>query len=177
MSSAKELKILEAAHEAFLRHGFKRITMQEIADAAGISRPALYLVYRSKEEVFSDVIRQNMEKNCLAIARELEEIEGTGAQLRRAFQLWATRSFELIQDSPEARELMDSGHDFARDAYEGGYRQFEAILAGLLPKDQELAPDDLARILSSAVRGFKQVATDASELEGMIDQLLRACRL
>jgi len=177
MDSEKEVKILEAAHLAFLRHGFKRITMQEIADAAGISRPALYLVYRSKEEVFSGVIRRNMERSCLAIETDLKTVEGSQAKIRRALHLWAVQSFELIQSSPEARELMDSGHEFARESFEEGYRRFEAILGELLPSDRELPPGPMARVITSAVRGFKQVASNAQGLERMISQLLTLSRL
>jgi len=49
--------IVEAATGVFLRYGFSRTTMGDIAGAAGISRPALYLVFPSKDDVFAAVVR------------------------------------------------------------------------------------------------------------------------
>jgi len=49
MDIAKREKVLEAALGVFLRYGYKRVTMNDIAEAARISRPALYLVFDSKD--------------------------------------------------------------------------------------------------------------------------------
>jgi AcrR family transcriptional regulator len=45
MSDDKRTRILAAARSVFLRYGFKRVNMNDIADAAGVSRPALYLLF------------------------------------------------------------------------------------------------------------------------------------
>jgi len=55
MDVAKRDKVLTAARDVFIRYGYKRVTMNDIAEAAGISRPALYLVFESKEEIFKSV--------------------------------------------------------------------------------------------------------------------------
>jgi len=55
MDIAKRNKVLAAALDVFLRYGYKRVTMNDIAEAAGISRPALYLVFESKEEIYKSV--------------------------------------------------------------------------------------------------------------------------
>ena len=51
-------RIVDAAKAVFLKYGYTRVTMSDLADAAGMSRPALYLVFAKKEEVFRGVIRQ-----------------------------------------------------------------------------------------------------------------------
>ena len=55
MSESKKSKILTAARAVFLRYGYKRISMNDIAEAAGVSRPALYLLFKNKEEIFIGV--------------------------------------------------------------------------------------------------------------------------
>ena len=40
MDVAKRDKVLTAALDIFLRYGYKRVTMNDIAEAASISRPA-----------------------------------------------------------------------------------------------------------------------------------------
>ena len=52
MSDEKKSRILNAGKGLFLRCDYKRVNMNDIAEAAGISRPALYLVFKNKEEIF-----------------------------------------------------------------------------------------------------------------------------
>ena len=58
MQVDKKTKILTAALSVFLRYGYRRVNMNDIAEAAGISRPALYILFRNKEEIFAGVILQ-----------------------------------------------------------------------------------------------------------------------
>jgi AcrR family transcriptional regulator len=47
--------LLAAAFESFARYGFARTTMNDIATAAGMSRPAVYLRVRNKDELLRAV--------------------------------------------------------------------------------------------------------------------------
>ncbi len=49
---AKREAVYEAAATVFAQYGFRRTTMNDIAQAAGISRPALYLMFANKENLF-----------------------------------------------------------------------------------------------------------------------------
>ena len=51
-AKAKKNIVFEAAHEVFAQYGYKRTTMNDIAQAADISRPALYLIFDNKENLF-----------------------------------------------------------------------------------------------------------------------------
>ncbi|MFG1785339.1 TetR/AcrR family transcriptional regulator [Rhodococcus oryzae] len=48
----KTERILDASLAVFCQYGFGKTTMQDIARAAGISRAALYLHFKSKEDLF-----------------------------------------------------------------------------------------------------------------------------
>ena len=50
--SARETLVLEAAFKTFTRYGFTRTTMDDIATEAGLSRPALYLHFRNKKDIY-----------------------------------------------------------------------------------------------------------------------------
>ncbi|MFD0478697.1 TetR/AcrR family transcriptional regulator [Nonomuraea thailandensis] len=54
-STEKQQQILDAALQVFGRYGFRRTSMELIAQAAGVSRPALYKHYAGKEEIFRAV--------------------------------------------------------------------------------------------------------------------------
>ena len=59
MSEEKKGKILNAGKRLFLRYGYKRVSMSDIAEAAGISRPVQYLVFKNKGRDFSRVLTSN----------------------------------------------------------------------------------------------------------------------
>jgi AcrR family transcriptional regulator len=54
--------VLEAALPLFARDGYEAVSMQTIADAAGVSKPVLYSCYASKEELFEELMRREERK-------------------------------------------------------------------------------------------------------------------
>ena len=52
----RRTRILEGARCAFLRFGFKRTSLADIAETAGVSRTALYHYFSSKEDVLRAVV-------------------------------------------------------------------------------------------------------------------------
>ena len=58
--SARRAHIVAAATSVFLRYGFGRTTMADIAQASGRSRPTLYLTFPDKESVFRAMIEAKM---------------------------------------------------------------------------------------------------------------------
>jgi TetR/AcrR family transcriptional regulator len=56
MSSDKtKEKIIQAAHDVFIRKGMDGARMQEIADEAGINKALLHYYFHSKEQLFNEV--------------------------------------------------------------------------------------------------------------------------
>jgi AcrR family transcriptional regulator len=179
MSEVKKNKILTAARSVFLRYGFRRVTMNDIAEAAGVSRPALYLLFKSKEEIFIGVYLQFVDETLAEIERTMATATTSQKKMEFAFEIWAVRPFGVMMNSPEAKELMECSLGFAQDALSQGYRKFESmivpVLATLTKKPSakaSLAPERIAHVLASAVRGFKQTATTPTELRRLIKELL-----
>ena len=56
VSEAKRASILKAARESFLKNGFSRAAMADIAKIADVSTATLYKHFSSKEELFAAVI-------------------------------------------------------------------------------------------------------------------------
>jgi AcrR family transcriptional regulator len=179
MRDIKKSKVVDAAQAVFLRYGYRRVTMGDLATAAGISRPGLYLLFCNKEQVFEAVLRAFTAKALDEVRAGLTSQTTAEAQLRYAFEVWAVRPFGLLTTSPDAKELIDCGFEFARDAIDQSTQAFEAeleaVLAPLCTKESSpaLAPKQIARILTRAVQGFKQTATSAEDLQAMIDGLLK----
>jgi AcrR family transcriptional regulator len=179
MEATKRNKVLTAARDVFLRYGYKRVTMNDIAEAAGISRPALYLVFESKEEIFKSVYEHFVRETLLEIESKISPLKTPEEKLRAAFELWTVRPFEIMRTSSEAAELLESTFGFAQDSVSQGYRSFEKILLPVLkslPEFQsaktKVSAEKTAHILSGAVRGFKITAKDAPEIRSLIRDLL-----
>jgi AcrR family transcriptional regulator len=49
-------RIQEVARELFLQHGVQRTSLQDIADKLGISKPALYYHFTSREELVRSIL-------------------------------------------------------------------------------------------------------------------------
>ncbi|MBC7651365.1 MAG: TetR/AcrR family transcriptional regulator [Deinococcales bacterium] len=56
-------RILEKAHELFMRYGIRSITMDEIAGHLGISKKTIYQSYADKDELVSAVFYRIMNEN------------------------------------------------------------------------------------------------------------------
>lgn len=51
-------RILDAAAELLLRHGYRRITIEDVAQHAGIAKGAIYLHWKSREGLFEGVLQR-----------------------------------------------------------------------------------------------------------------------
>lgn len=51
-------RILRAANELFAQQGFSRVSMRAVATAAGVTKPALYYHFKSKESLFEECLAE-----------------------------------------------------------------------------------------------------------------------
>jgi len=51
-------RILRTARGLYGRHGFARVSMREVAAAAGVTKPALYYHFRDKESLFEECLEE-----------------------------------------------------------------------------------------------------------------------
>jgi len=180
MSDDKKSRILAAARSVFLRYGFKRVNMNDIADAAGLSRPALYVLFKNKEEIFIAAYLRWVDETIAQVEAAMAQTELPKDKLARAFEIWAVGPFELTMASREAEELVDCNLAFAQASRSQGYAIFEATIAPVvaslsetLAEASRIAPSRIAHVLVSAVRGFKQTAATPDDMRQLIDELLQ----
>jgi AcrR family transcriptional regulator len=178
MMQNKEEQVLSAARSVFMRYGFKRATMSDLAEAAQMSRPALYLIFSSKEEVFRALVTRIFTELLREAREEVSKKEGVADQLTCAFEVWCVGPFEMIQVSPDARDILESGYEFATEITVRAFADFETIVSGILRPlvSSQAAPplsaEQLAHILTTAVQGFKESASSAVQLRQLIKGLI-----
>ena len=81
---ARRRRVVETATGIFLRYGYARTTMADIAQAAGLSRPTLYLTFPDKEGVFQAVIETMVAAKLATIRNGLSGQPSLDAKLRFA---------------------------------------------------------------------------------------------
>lgn len=113
----KREQILEAALEVFSLHGFRGSTIDQIAEAAGMSKPNLLYYFRSKEAIHATLIQRLLD-TWLAPLREIDEngepLSEIGSYIRRKLEM--TRDFpresrlfanEILQGAPRIKPMLE----------------------------------------------------------------------
>ncbi len=60
--SGMQNTIIEKAKTLFIEHGYHGLSMREIAEEVGVSKPALYYHFKDKEELFCAVLNNGIEE-------------------------------------------------------------------------------------------------------------------
>ncbi len=112
----KRQRILASALDVFSTHGFRGSTIDQIADAAGMSKPNLLYYFSSKEDIHRTLIEWQMEK-WLSPLKALNEngdpLKEVCGYIRRKLEM--ARDFpkesrlfanEILQGAPRIREML-----------------------------------------------------------------------
>jgi AcrR family transcriptional regulator len=177
-SDERRRAVLDAAERVFLRFGFRRTTMGDIAKEAGLSRPALYLVLPSKEEIFEAVFARVCEAELEEMRARVAAAPSAGEKLMGALEIWCVRNYELTHGSPGAADLYESSREVAAAVSVKANAAFEALVAEIvepLVRKQSrlgLSALEVARVVSGAIVGLKGAAKNAKQLRTSVRHLL-----
>ncbi|MBM7094752.1 TetR/AcrR family transcriptional regulator [Bacillus sp. H-16] len=58
--SQTQNRIVSTAHVLFMEHGYRSVSTRRIADACGLTQPALYHHFSSKEAIYLEVLRSEL---------------------------------------------------------------------------------------------------------------------
>ncbi len=175
--NSKADQIVAAAGDVFMRYGFRRVTMADLAAAAQMSRPALYLVFPSKEQIFIEVVSRLSTENLRQIREGIKRLKTVDKQLELAFEIWCVRPYEMIRASPDAADLYDSIKEFAADVICKVADDFESLVAEILEplvrkqKAIKLSPKQIARMMRTSSKGFGMTAKDSADLRKLISDM------
>lgn len=167
--------IMRAAYEVFAQYGFKRTSMDDIAKAAGVSRPALYQIFANKREIFRGIITAHISHVCTELetllARSDLELD---ALLREILSTALIEPHRLLEDMPHGEELLGTSKDIAGDLFEEWEaRKEEACRYGLEKHLGNTArAKTLARVIGLAITGMKAREMTAGEMEREVDAVV-----
>lgn len=153
--AAERGEILEAATNLFFDNGYDRTTMDEIATAAGLAKPRVYLHFVSKSEIFSSLCLRSADASVTTIASPedfADPIDRLFESCRRIalVSLLGYKTNALFFREPQALDQA------ARDRMRRLGRRYAEALAGVLADCRAggaLAHDD-PRLASRAIGGI-----------------------
>ncbi|OZB18295.1 MAG: hypothetical protein B7X55_05140 [Rhodobacterales bacterium 34-62-10] len=134
----RRMAILKAAFEAFSLYGFRRTSMEDIARAAGMSRAALYLHYRNKEDIFRSLTQFYYDDAVAQVTAVLAQDLPCEQALAQAFKAQAGQIFDALLASPHGDELLDTKYAHGADIAQAGEARLVAVYAAWL-QDQARA--------------------------------------
>lgn len=129
----KQKAILGAAFDAFSQYGFRRTSMEDIARGAGMSRAALYLHYRNKEDIFRSLSSVYYDDVIERVGAVLSDGGAPKDVLLRAFgEQTGGEAMRAFLESPHGQELVDTKHAVAADINQAGEARLAAVYAAWL---------------------------------------------
>lgn len=166
-TDSKRDRAVTAAADIFMRYGFARTTMGDIAAAAEMSRPALYLLFPGKEEVFEAAVLHLNVHRIAEIRGSLTKATSLAERLFITLDLWLVRVYELQLTIPDARDMDDLSFPVVRMVYADLQALVAELIAEAGARHTTATPLELARNLVFAVRGLGATATSVEDMAAM----------
>jgi len=172
-------RILDAAFAKFSAYGFARTSMADIAEGAGMSRPALYQYYANKEDIFGATFERVL---TTAATRAIAKLDGPGdlaAQLDGFLQRWFGDLVEQLHGTQHGDELMQAKAAHARPVAEAVDARLRKALTDRIARELS-APRtrtdvvDLVDLTMLAGLGCKQDAPPVARFRRRLTALARA---
>lgn len=116
-------EILQAAEKMFLKYGFRKCTMHDIAKECGIQKSALYYYFENRDQIFLTMIENRFAKMEEEVGSAIESADSTKAKLKAFMK----KKWQILH---EYKPFMD--------LFEKKYIRFEDVID---EKDKMLAFD------------------------------------
>ena len=165
--------------DVFAEHGFRRTSMALIADAAGLSRPALYQYFDNREDVFRAVIEAVHGDAADAAAAALDEDGDLATRLAGYLHRGIGDGYGQLASMTHAAEILEATHEFAADLAQAARERRRARLVVALRETGASEPvvTSARRLLDLCPMGLKHDAPSAEEFADRLDDLARSVAL
>jgi len=165
--AARRQRILDAAGQVFLRHGFRGATMEAIAEAASLSKVTLYSYFRDKDAVFDAVVARMFAEIRAAFLTALAASGSLRSRVAGALLAKHGMVFDTVGSSPFAAELLEKRPPVADRARLLDRELTEALAVAL-------GDAQAARVLFDGAMGIAHAAADRHALAADITRLVAA---
>jgi AcrR family transcriptional regulator len=125
-------RVLHEARRFFLERGYAEVSMQQIADAVGMTKAALYYHFKDKDDLFAQVVVREMSRQRESIERQI----AAGGSLASLTERIALLYFDQL--SPDSLRMMsDFKNHVPESRHEDVHRELDSfvnVLTGLFER-------------------------------------------
>ena len=172
--------ILAAAIPVFGRFGFKKTSVDDLAEAAGLSKQGLYLHFAGKDQIFVAAMQRYLDEGLLLVDAALGQ-EGVALveKLVDAMNAWFGR--HLMTFTPDSFDVIGAGDHLSAEAIEQYKSGFRDRIAAALKQSPEfsaghpVSAEELAKVLFTFGLTWKEGRPTRAEFLENIRLCVRAC--
>lgn len=172
--------ILNAAFDVFVTYGFRKTSMDDIARAAGLSRPALYQSFKNKQDIFRALSRSMLERACVLAAQEMQSDGPFAQRLLRSVDASILSIHRIIDATPHGTELIGVNAEIAPDIEREWDQKLVAVWGDAFVRAADkgeialrgLDARDAARLFMYAMEGIKQAYMCGTPTEPEVRKLV-----
>ena len=165
----KKTQILKAAMRVVSAYGFKRTSMEDIAQEAGVSRPAIYQLFRNKDDVFLSCIDMVIEDAFDVAKAAIVGVTGAKAQVAAYLTAYMGYYHQLLVTGPHGQELLDVNSRLGAGQTKQAQARFIKELNRMMGQG---ADAEAGHILTLAASGIKFQTADATTLRARLTTLV-----
>ena len=179
---ARRAHVISVAFDVVTRYGFKRTTMDDLAKAAGMSRPALYLLYKNKTDVYRACIEDFIKVTQGHASACFDTNDSPAEQATNALIVGIILPMRKILDTPHGVELLEMKEIVAGDLAHQWIRMLETELENGLTKalasgkivlpNETVSTAQIAGFMADAVEGIKHRMSDLDAMEKRLKDLV-----
>ena len=106
---AIRMRLGELCEECWIAHGYKKTSIKNLCDKAGISIGAFYTLYPTKEDLFSEtieLIQKKLTEKVLDINRRRQTKEGFAQSIKELFREYDSKPFLYNVNTPDFQSFV-----------------------------------------------------------------------
>jgi AcrR family transcriptional regulator len=158
----KRMRIVEAATGLFLRHGYRKASVDEIAKRAGVAKGTVYLYFKTKADLLVHAVAVEKRRYVQAMQPILDDERSSRERLRAYLQ----RAVTLLAEMPLTSRLV------------GGDREITAVFDDLDPDaragHEAMQIDFVTRLLDPAAGAHRWTEQELGDRARVLIALMYA---
>jgi AcrR family transcriptional regulator len=178
-AAERRQQLLEVALEVFSERGFHQTSMNDVAEAAGVTKPVLYQHFGSKRDLFLELLRDVGDRLRAAVGKATAEATGPRQQVEngmRAYFRWVAEhraGFEILfaGDTRRDREFLSEAAKVEREIADSVAQLI--VVEGLDPERQRLLGFAIVGLAEASCRLWLREGLElsADELADQVSEL------
>ena len=176
---ARREQILDVSVQVFAHHGFHSTSMNDVAEAAGVTKPVLYQHFASKRALYLELLAEIGAELRDTIAKATADAAGPRQQINLGFVAY----FEFVADHADAFRVLFGDSTRRDEEFADEARRVESSIAELAAEHINIEGLSWERrlLLGNGIVGLAEgscrywlthsVEVDATTLAGEVSQL------